>query len=88
MHVVLWLADGIDDLDVVERAAQAGVAVRAVSPMFAPGTARPGLVLGFGGFGRAQMEAAAQRLADVVSSAESRRRVPQRLSTGNKRNRL
>ena len=32
----------IDDLDVVERAAQAGVAVRAVSPMFAPGTARPG----------------------------------------------
>ena len=42
MHVVLWLAEGIDDLDVVERAAQAGVAVRAVSPMFAPGTARPG----------------------------------------------
>ncbi|RQV01229.1 PLP-dependent aminotransferase family protein [Burkholderia cenocepacia] len=72
MHVVLWLAAGIDDLDVVARAAQAGVAVRAVSPMFAPGTARPGLVLGFGGFGRAQMEAAAQRLADVVSSAESR----------------
>ncbi|AOK20561.1 DNA-binding protein [Burkholderia cepacia] len=67
MHVVLWLADRIDDLDVVERAAQAGVAVRAVSPMFAPGTARPGLVLGFGGFGRAQMEAAAQRLADVIA---------------------
>lgn len=74
MHVVLWLAAGIDDLDVVARAAQAGVAVRAVSPMFAPGTARPGLVLGFGGFGRAQMEAAAQRLADVVSSVESRPR--------------
>ncbi|WP_175999015.1 PLP-dependent aminotransferase family protein [Burkholderia stabilis] len=69
MHVVLWLAQGIDDLDVVARAAQAGVAVRAVSPMFAPGTARPGLVLGFGGFGRAQMEAAAQRLADVVASS-------------------
>ncbi|MBR8457408.1 PLP-dependent aminotransferase family protein [Burkholderia dolosa] len=69
MHVVLWLADGIDDLDVVARAAQAGVAVRAASPMFAPGTARPGLVLGFGGFDRAQMEAAAQRLADVVADA-------------------
>ncbi|RQS85961.1 MocR-like pyridoxine biosynthesis transcription factor PdxR [Burkholderia seminalis] len=76
MHVVLWLAEGIDDLDVVARAAQAGVAVRAVSPMFAPGTARPGLVLGFGGFDRAQMEAAAQRLADVVSSAQSRPRAP------------
>ncbi|MBR7955466.1 PLP-dependent aminotransferase family protein [Burkholderia cenocepacia] len=74
MHVVLWLAAGIDDLDVVARAARAGVAVRAVSPMFAPGTARPGLVLGFGGFDRAQMEAAAQRLADVVSSVESRPR--------------
>ncbi|MBR8059130.1 PLP-dependent aminotransferase family protein [Burkholderia dolosa] len=69
MHVVLWLADGIDDLDVVARAAQAGVAVRAASPMFAPGTARPGLVLGFGGFDRAQMEAAAQRLANVVAAA-------------------
>ncbi|WP_306716288.1 MocR-like pyridoxine biosynthesis transcription factor PdxR [Burkholderia dolosa] len=69
MHVVLWLADGINDLDVVARAAQAGVAVRAASPMFAPGTARPGLVLGFGGFDRAQMEAAAQRLADVVADA-------------------
>ncbi|QVN20770.1 PLP-dependent aminotransferase family protein [Burkholderia pyrrocinia] len=79
MHVVLWLAEGIDDLDVVARAAQAGVAVRAVSPMFAPGTARPGLVLGFGGFGRAQMEAAAQRLADVVSSGESRPVAPQKV---------
>ncbi|PFH28749.1 MocR-like pyridoxine biosynthesis transcription factor PdxR [Burkholderia sp. JKS000303] len=76
MHVVLWLAEGIDDLDVVARAAQAGVAVRAVSPMFAPGTARPGLVLGFGGFDRERMEAAAQRLAEVVSSAESRPRKP------------
>ncbi|KVG65218.1 PLP-dependent aminotransferase family protein [Burkholderia pseudomultivorans] len=74
MHVVLWLADGIDDLDVVARAADAGIAVRAVSPMFAPGTARPGLVLGFGGFGRAQLEAAAQRLAQVVAAAGPARR--------------
>ncbi|WP_322026549.1 PLP-dependent aminotransferase family protein [Burkholderia sp. BCC1977] len=89
MHVVLWLAAGIDDLDVVARAAQAGVAVRAVSPMFAPGTARPGLVLGFGGFDRARMEAAAQRLADVVgeaagvdSSEESRRRTRSKVVRG------
>ncbi|KVE01548.1 PLP-dependent aminotransferase family protein [Burkholderia anthina] len=82
MHVVLWLAQGIDDLDVVARAARAGVAVRAVSPMFAPGTARPGLVLGFGGFGRAQIEAAAQRLADVVSSVESRPRAWQKVVGG------
>ncbi|MET3229545.1 UNVERIFIED_ORG: GntR family transcriptional regulator/MocR family aminotransferase [Burkholderia sp. 1263] len=66
MHVVLWLAQGMDDRKVVELAARAGVAVRAVSPMFAPGTARPGLVLGFGGFSNAQMKAAAQRLAEVI----------------------
>jgi GntR family transcriptional regulator / MocR family aminotransferase len=66
MHVVLWLARGMDDRLVVERAAKAGVAVRPVSPMFAPGTGRPGLVLGFGGFSPAQMKTAAERLAAVI----------------------
>ncbi|RAQ93806.1 DNA-binding protein [Burkholderia pseudomallei] len=69
MHAVLWLAAGVDDLRVAAMAAQAGVAVRPVSPMFAPGTARPGLVLGFGGFGREQMDAAARRLAEVIAAA-------------------
>jgi GntR family transcriptional regulator/MocR family aminotransferase len=35
--------------------------------MFARGTGRPGLILGFGGFSSAQMMAAAQRLAAVVN---------------------
>ena len=69
MHLVLWLARGTDDRAVAESAASAGVSVRAVSPMFAPGTARPGLVLGFGGFSHAQMRAAAQRLAAVIVEA-------------------
>lgn len=69
MHLVLWLAQGIDDRRVAEGAAKAGVAVRAVSPMFAPGTARPGLVLGFGGFSHAQMKTAAQCLASVIAKA-------------------
>ncbi|WP_206951601.1 MocR-like pyridoxine biosynthesis transcription factor PdxR [Trinickia acidisoli] len=69
MHLVLWLARGLDDRMVAEKAAAAGVAVRAVSPMFAPGTARPGLVLGFGGFSHAQMKEAAQRLAAVIIEA-------------------
>jgi GntR family transcriptional regulator/MocR family aminotransferase len=69
MHLVLWLAKGIDDRKVVELAARAGVSVRAVSPMFAPGTGYPGLVLGFGGFSSAQMSAAAQRLAAVIAAA-------------------
>lgn len=66
MHLILWLAQGTDDRWVAELAAKAGVSVRAVSPMFAAGTARPGLVLGFGGFSHAQMKTAARRLAAVI----------------------
>jgi GntR family transcriptional regulator / MocR family aminotransferase len=69
MHVVLWLATGLDDRAVVEQAAKAGVAVRAVSPMYAPGTERPGLILGFGGFSEAQMTEATRRLAAVIAEA-------------------
>lgn len=85
MHFVLWLAEGIDDRKVVDLAARAGVSVRAVSPTFAPGTARPGLILGFGGFSGAQMNVAAQRLADViVAEAQSpgRRGAVREPSTG------
>jgi GntR family transcriptional regulator / MocR family aminotransferase len=66
MHLVLWLADSLDDHLVVKLAAQNGVAVRAVSPMFAPGTGRPGLILGFGGFSGTQMEEATRRLAATI----------------------
>ncbi|WP_322013291.1 PLP-dependent aminotransferase family protein [Paraburkholderia sp. J12] len=69
MHVVLWLAPGVDDRKVVEQAANAGVAVRAVSPLYAAGTARPGLILGFGGFSKAQMTEATRRLAAVIADA-------------------
>lgn len=72
MHLVLWLASRLDDKRVVQLAAEAGVAVRAVSPMFAPGTARPGLVLGFGGFSSAQMKDAAHRLAAVIADSALR----------------
>jgi GntR family transcriptional regulator / MocR family aminotransferase len=74
MHLVLWLGRGMDDRLVVESAARAGVSVRAVSSMFAPGTARAGLVLGFGGFSSAQMKAAAGRLAAVIAEAAAQRR--------------
>ncbi|GJG96942.1 PLP-dependent aminotransferase family protein [Cupriavidus pauculus] len=71
MHLVLWLAPGIDDREVVKHAADSGVAVRAVSPMYA-GNKRPGgLVLGFGGFGDRQIEDAAQRLAGVIRAVAS-----------------
>ncbi len=69
MHLVLWLDPRLDDHQLVRRAANEGIAVRAASPMFAAGTARPGLILGFGGFSRAQMKAAAERLAAVIAAA-------------------
>jgi GntR family transcriptional regulator/MocR family aminotransferase len=69
MHLVLWLEESLDDREVVAMAARAGVAVRAMSPMFSPGNGRPGLVLGFGGFSNEQMQEAAQRLAAVITDA-------------------
>uniref|UniRef100_UPI0019814924 MocR-like pyridoxine biosynthesis transcription factor PdxR n=1 Tax=Burkholderia sp. Ac-20379 TaxID=2703900 RepID=UPI0019814924 len=69
MHLVLWLAAGFDDRRVAALALEAGVAVRPVSPMYAPGTARPGLVLGFGGFDEARMAEAARTLAAVIVAA-------------------
>ncbi len=74
MHLVLWLAKGMDDRAVAQLAARAGVSVRAVSPMFAAGTERSGLVLGFGGFSSAQMKGAAQRLASVIVGATTSRK--------------
>ncbi|WP_063829651.1 MocR-like pyridoxine biosynthesis transcription factor PdxR [Paraburkholderia dilworthii] len=69
MHIVLWLAGNLDDREIVASAAKAGVAARAVSPMFSAGNGRPGLVLGFGGFSNDQMEDAARRLAAAIVEA-------------------
>lgn len=66
MHLVLWLAEGIDDARVASRALEAGVAVRAVSPMYSAGNERPGLVLGLGGFSDEQMERAVRQLVTVL----------------------
>lgn len=66
MHLVLWLAAGIDDREVVTRAKDAGISLRAVSPMYAGGRGPSGLVLGFGGFGNKEIEMAARKLAAIL----------------------
>lgn len=68
MHLVLWLGCGIDDIQLASGAMDAGVAVRAVSPMYSAGKGRSGLVLGLGGFSNAQMEAAVRSLAAIIMS--------------------
>lgn len=74
MHMVVWLRDDIDDRAVASAAVARGVAVRAVSPMYAAGTERPGLLLGFGGYRADDIEAAARRLATVIKTAAGGRR--------------
>lgn len=67
MHVVLWLASGLDDRLVAARAMASGVGVRAVSPMYSEGNGRPGLVLGLGDFSDERLEAAVRRLAGAIT---------------------
>lgn len=69
MHLVLWLAPGIDDRAVSVQAARAGVAVRPVSRMYAEGSGRPGLILGLGAFSAEQIADAARRLASIITAA-------------------
>lgn len=71
MHLVLWLAAGIDDKQVAIKAAAAGVVVRAVSPMYAGAQGKPGLLLGLGGFTDQAINAAMQRLAAVIGAASA-----------------
>jgi GntR family transcriptional regulator / MocR family aminotransferase len=67
MHMVLWLAQGIDDTLLASRALEAGVSVRAVSPMYSEGNGRSGLLLGLGGYSNEQMEAAVRTLAAIIA---------------------
>ncbi|CAI0855904.1 PLP-dependent aminotransferase family protein [Serratia grimesii] len=68
MHMLLWLKAGLDDRQVVRRAAEAGVAVSALSPMYASDSGKNGLILGLGGYDEAQIHRAAQTLNQVLVS--------------------
>ncbi len=71
MHMVLWLRQGLDDHQVVERAMQAGIAVRAVSHMFTPEKQKSGILLGLGGYSDEEIVRAVQRLNEVLCSSAS-----------------
>lgn len=73
MHMLLWLAHGIDDVLLASRAMESGVAVHAVSPMYSMSNARAGLVLGLGGFSNEQMEVAVRVLAVLIMSMRKTR---------------
>jgi len=66
MHILLWLPEGTDDVKLAARALSAGLAVRAISPMYAAQAAPPGLMLGFGGFLPEHLQAAVGKLVKLL----------------------
>ena len=66
MHLVVWLPKAMSDVKVASDARSAGIVVRPVSPLYASGRGRPGLMLGFGGFPIATLESAARSLGEVL----------------------
>jgi GntR family transcriptional regulator/MocR family aminotransferase len=80
MHLLLWLPDGADDVRLAQAALAKGIVVRAISPMYRA-AARPGLMLGFGGFAPEELAAAAMRLRSVMDEDGLQRRAsPRRAS--------
>ncbi|MEI5996323.1 PLP-dependent aminotransferase family protein [Paraburkholderia bengalensis] len=65
-HLIIWFRDPVEDRQVAARAAAAGIAVKAISPMYAGPGRRSGLMLGFGGFSTEQIEQAVAKLAVVI----------------------
>ncbi|WP_018607419.1 PLP-dependent aminotransferase family protein [Uliginosibacterium gangwonense] len=70
MHIVVWLPDGLDDVAVAKAADEAGIAIRALSPMCSGNSPLSGLMLGFGGFTDEQLRDAVRRLRQVLKEAE------------------
>ena len=68
MHLVLWLGGGVNDRLVASLAAESGVVVRAVSPMYSGGKGPMGLILGLGGFTDDEIDIATQRLATSIAA--------------------
>ncbi|SED87456.1 PLP-dependent aminotransferase family protein [Bradyrhizobium erythrophlei] len=77
MHLLLWLPQGFDDVQLAKTALADGIVVRPISPMY-QAAARPGLMLGFGGFEPEELEAAAIRLRQVIDQHMSQRRAKPR----------
>jgi hypothetical protein len=66
MHLCTYLRDHIDDVAVVQRAAERDLSPLALSTCFVDSKARSGLVLGFGGSTETQIDRAVDGLAGVI----------------------
>jgi len=78
MHLVGWLAPGVDDADVSRRAAARGIDAIPLSAFsVGRGAGRPGVLLGYAHVDRAAMFAAARHLAAAVRESMAPRSLRQ-----------
>ncbi|HDJ7846268.1 TPA: PLP-dependent aminotransferase family protein, partial [Acinetobacter baumannii] len=66
MHMVLWLAQHINDIDVASSAVDAGIAIKAISPTFSKEQQRSGLIVGLGDFEPELMQQAIKKLSKII----------------------
>ena len=66
LHLSAFLPAGVDDREVLRRAAARGITATALSACYAGRPTRRGLVLGFGGSDERRLVAAADELGDVI----------------------
>lgn len=68
MHLVCLLPRGLDDRSISRLAAQAGISAIPLSTCYLGRNPRPGLILGYGGTGRDEIEAGAAKLGKILKS--------------------
>lgn len=66
MHMVLWLAHHINDIEVASSAVDAGIAIKAISPTFSKEQQRSGLIVGLGDFEPELMRQAIKKLSKII----------------------
>ncbi len=68
IHLLARLPNGVDDVALVDAAQRHSIACMPLSPHY-QGSARPGLLLGFGGMSEARLAEGVRRLAPLVREA-------------------
>lgn len=71
LHLVAWLPQDLDEDDVIEAAAQAGVAVAGVAPYCIAPAARGGLIFGYSNLSEREITDGVRRLARGVAGVRA-----------------
>lgn len=66
-HLVVWLPEGVDDIELERAARAAGVTCRALGRLYVEAPRRAGLMLGFTGFRPDALAAPAARLGALIA---------------------